>query len=219
MNSIVQLPMNSEEIHLSDKKCDYKTLATMMLYSNMTPKEILYEQGLDEVCRFIYKEKIEKNIVEIESLTKNKKDTIIKNIRKLSKLNNRLVMACKNKDGKIFYVINYADTEGKKFVTIEEEILRYLIDVGNSNVIKTYILLKYLCKDGERKITRKYIAENIGLSSKSKGNLQTVTNILTSLDRNGLINRRYEYMNNNTNNKKCNIYYSINSYETWKKNL
>ena len=210
---VVKFPMNSEEMHIQNKKCDYKTLAIMTLYSNMTPKEMLYEEGTDEIYRYVYKDKIIKFTDEIEKLSKNKINTIIKNMRKLSKLDNRLVNACKSKEGKIYYKINYTDMEGKSFVTIEEDILRVLINACNSNTIKIYILLKYMCRNGEVKMTREYIASQIGLSP-SKGK-QIVTDCTKILSGAGFINKRKEYVYGNE--IKCDIYYSVNDYELWKK--
>lgn len=114
--------------------------------------------------------------------------------------------------GEIIYYINYTNEKCREYVTIPEKQLRFLIHTGNSNVIKTYVLLKYMCKNGEKRISRKYIATQIGLSPKSKSSLQTITDILVSLENNSFIHRRCE---TNSEDSKINthIYYSVNSYE------
>ena len=103
---IVKLPINSSKQNMQNKKCDYKTLAIMTLYSYMTPNEITLEQGYEELYRFAYRNKIEKDMDEIEELSNNKRDTIIRNIKKLTKLNSGLITAVNSPKGIIYY-INY----------------------------------------------------------------------------------------------------------------
>lgn len=212
---VVKLPMNSHEKYMKDKKCDYKTLAIMMLYSNMTPIEEQDENGTYEEYRYLYKNKIIKFTEEIEELSRNKINSILKNIRKLSQLDDgNLVSACKNAEGEIYYVINYCNGEsGNKYVTIEEDMLRVLTNACNSNMIKIYILLKYMCGNGEKKITRGYIAEQIGISTGERGK-KTVSDCTKVLSACGFIKKRKVYHNNSEIN--CDIYYSINSHEEWK---
>lgn len=207
--------MNSHEKYMKNKKCDYKTLAIMMLYSNMTPIEEQEENGTYEEYRYLYKNKIIKFTEEIEGLSENKINTILKNIRKLSQLDDgSLVSACKNAEGEIYYVINYCNGDkGNKYVTIEEDMLRVLTSACNSNMIKIYILLKYMCGNGERKITREYIAEQIGINTNKKGK-QIISDCTKVLSASGFIKKRKVYKNDSEVN--CDIYYSINSYEEWK---
>lgn len=210
---VVSFPMNSQKSNMKNKSCDYKTLAIMTLYSNMTPKKELYSKGEDELYRYVYKNKIIKFTDEIEDLSGNKINTIIKNMRKLSQLESRLITACKNESGDIYYIINYCDSHERKYVTIEEDMLRVLINTGNSNMIKIYILLKYLCKNKEKKITREFIAKEIGLSINSK-NLMVVTDCTKILSASGFISKRSDYKYGN--DIKCDMYYSIKSYDEWK---
>jgi hypothetical protein len=205
------LPLNSEKENMQNKKCDYKTLAIMTLYSTMTPIKIQQEQGLDENYRYVYKNKVIEFTDEVEELSKNKIDTVVKNMRKLSKLEGNLVTAVKNKDGEICYIINYANDQDREYVTIEEDMLKFLINTGNGNVIKTYVLLKYMCAKGEKKITRSYIAEQIGLATNSRKNLQVVSDITESLANNGFIKKRRHI----SNGSKEEVYYSVNSHEDW----
>lgn len=218
---IVKLPINSSKQNMQNKKCNYKTLAIMTLYSNMTSKEITLEQGYEELYRFVYESKIKNKIVEIENLSHYKQDTIIRNIRKLAKLNNGLITVVNSSNGIIYY-INYRSEQGGDFVTIEEDILKYLIDTGNSNVIKVYILLKYLCRNGRRAVTNEYIAEQIGLNKNSGKNIQSVINIIKSLVNNKLIrkikNKGVKFDDDKFKFKITNEYELID-YNEWKKEM
>lgn len=217
----VRFPMSSHKNNMQDKHCDYKTLAIMTLYSNITPMKDQHETGIYEDYRFLYKNRIIKFTEEIEYISNNKINTIIKNMRKLSQLDGDLVTAYKNKNEEIYYAINYGSgVKNNKFVTIPGEMLKYLIWTGNSNVIKAYILIKYLCEyeeseygNKEKKITNSYICEQIGLNPNSKNNLHGVKMITESLQNNGFINRRE--VTKGEGIKKY-IYYSVNGYEEWK---
>ena len=219
---VIKFPMSSDEVNMKNKKCDYKTLAIMTLHSNHTPSEN---------HRYVYKKDILLNKEEIESLSKNQIDTICRNIKKLCKLESKIVEAKSTENG-IVYLINYAteyiDEYGgisyRKFVPIEEDILKFLIDTSSSNAIKTYIYLKYRCVDKdynskETKITRMEIANNIGLSVKSDNNLKTVMNIVKSLENNKLIktSRRYvtEVSPNGNEVVKCYKFFKVNEYDEW----
>lgn len=221
---IVKLPINSSKQNMQNKKCNYKTLAIMTLYSNMTPNEITLEQGYEELYRFVYENKIKNNIIEIENLSHYKQDTIIRNIRKLAKLNKGLITVVNSPKGIVYY-INYRSEKGGDFVTIEEDILKYLIDTGNSNVIKVYILLKYLCRNGKRAVTNEYIAEQIGLNKNSHKNIQSVINIIKSLVNNKLIkkykNNGLTFYDENDNKYKYKTIneYELISYNKWKEEI
>ncbi len=213
VSEVLKLPMSSKEDNLKNKSCDYNTLAIMTLYSNANLTND------DEYQRYVYLNKIYKNQKEIEKLSKNKINTIAKNIRKLSKLENKLVEA-RNTENGIVYIINYEDENQRKYVTIEEEILKLLIECCSSNVIKTYILLKYLCTSNPKIIDRKYIAREIGLSDKSDNNLKTIGRILRVLMKLNLIEReeikKVEVLENGNQKFKIKYKYKIVDYITWK---
>lgn len=214
-NKDYSFPITSSKDNMMNKLLDYKTLSIMTIFSN---KDNTINDGVEEMHRYLYKNKVLENIENIESLSKNKINTIMKNIRKLSKLDNNVVMATNTPNGIVYY-INYTK-QGREFVTIKESMLRYLINVSNSNTIKVYILLKYLCQDKEKNVTREYIAEQIGLSKKSRSNLQEISDITDMLFNTGFINIKQKYVSEllssgNECVKRYN-YYSINSYDTWK---
>lgn len=210
-NKITKFPISTDEKNMQDKKCDYNLLVILTLLSK-------YKVGEDH--RYIYKDDILLNKDKIENLSKRKINTIIKNVRKLSKLEGNAVIA-KEINGKIAYIINYKNEYGRKYVIVEEDILRSLLDTGNSNEIKTYMLLKYRCnEETETRITRKDIAINIGLNEKSNDNLLTITNIIKDLKKKNLIDVSVRY--NNKLDDKGNfkyakyLYIKLCSYQEWK---
>lgn len=211
-NKIIKFPISSSEENMKDKLCDYDTLAIITLYSKFNVNE------KDKGKRFIYKDKILLNKDEIENLSNKKIDTVIRNIKKLSKLESRLVEA-KNTSKGIVYIINYEDEKNRKYVTIEEEILKTLVDACSKNLIKTYILLKYLCKDNPKIVTREYIAEQIGLSKVSRDNLKSIGRILKVLINMKLIKRnkinKVEVLENGNEQFKTYYEYSLVKYDDW----
>lgn len=220
MKKEVFFPISTDQKNIKNKKCDYKTLAIMTLYSNRVPDEIQEQNAIYETSRFIYKNQIIKFTDEIEELSGNKVKTICDNMRKLSKLENNLVVACTTKDEEIYYIINYEDNLGRKYATIHEKMLRKLINSTNSNVIKLYLVIKYMCeyelkKNGnkEKRITNSYLAEQIGLSSKNHRSINAITDMTDTLDQLGYIKKSYVKTNKGF---KTNVYYSVYNYEEWK---
>lgn len=183
------LPISTYEEYL--KNLDYMTYGIITYYSNRT---IADEEGYDtgELFRWVYKNKLIESQEEIEKLSKNKFNTVMRNVRKLAKMDNNLVVA-KNSENGIIYIINYYHMPHGKFVIVHHEILRYLLNVSNSNVIKTYVFLKYRCKNGKTKVTREEIADAIGLSVDSRNNLEMISDITISLN-DVLIKKEYEYI-------------------------
>lgn len=203
------LPITSYDDYL--KNLDYMTLGIITYYSNRTqqdPNEII---DTEELYRWVYKNKLIDNSDEIEKLSKNKFNTVMRNVRKLAKMDNNLVIAANSPNGIVYY-INYYTLPHGYYVTVHNEILRYLLNTSNSNVIKVYVFLKYRCKNGETKVTREEIASAIGLSPKSSSNLDIISDITFSLN-NVLIKKVYKYetsldeKSNEITKKYC--YYSL----------
>lgn len=212
---VIKFPMSSSEINMKNKKCDYKTLAIMTYYSN-------YNNYNKENHRYVYKNDILLNKDEIEGWSKNKIETVCRNIKKLCKLENNIIEA-KNTDNGIVYLINYKDENDRKFVTIEDEILKLLLDGCSSNVIKAYIFIKYRCEyngNKETKLTRKDIINNVGLSIKSENNLDKVKRWVYILKGINLIKVKCKYeveideLSGDEIVKKFN-YYEVVKYEDW----
>ena len=229
---VVRLPMNCSEVHLKNKQCDFKTLAIMTLYSCFETTE----DELTSAHRYIYRNKIIELTDEIEELSQSTIRSIKRNIKKLADLDNALVNVYETDDGKIVYKINYQlgefieDERGIKthekgaFVQIEESMLKFLINVGNNNVIKTYILLQALCESEYRKtgsrekwVTREFIAEHIGLSTKSNKNLDLITDITDMLRDIDFIDKKLVVFRTDNGQTKTHAYYKIVSSEEWKR--
>ena len=148
-------PMNTE--YIKDKKMDYETLGLITLYSNYKSETVCEEEGLSisdvEYHRYIYEKgsnSINSNMKNMEKISKNKRRNIKRNIKKLTECNNRVVEVCSDINGNIYYKINpYANSnEGMgKFVVINNKMLEYLIHTGNSNMIKTYCMIKRRISD------------------------------------------------------------------------
>ena len=195
-------PMNTE--YIKDKKMDYETLGLITLYSNYKSETVCEEEGLSisdvEYHRYIYEKgsnSINSNMKNMEKLSKNKRRNIKRNIKKLTECNNKVVEVCSDINGNIYYKINpYANSnEGMgKFVVINNKMLEYLIHTGNSNMIKTYCMIKVLLWDDKnkryvkRQLTREFLLKQIGLSESGK-NITMMGDILKSLVANGFVKR------------------------------
>ena len=195
-------PMNTE--YIKDKKMDYEALGLITLYSNYKGEAVCDENGYGyeevEYHRYIYEKgsnSINSNMKNMEKISKNKRRNIKRNIKKLTECNNRVVEVCSDINGNIYYKINpYANSnEGMgKFVVINNKMLEYLIHTGNSNMIKTYCMIKILLWNDEnkcyikRQLTREFLLKQIGLSESGK-NITMMGNILKSLVANGFIKR------------------------------
>ena len=210
------VPINSSKENMKDRKCDYKTLAIMSLYANFTSLEEQYEKGLDEQYIYLYRNKIIKFTNEIEKISKWKINTVLKNMRKITMLNSNLITSIIYEDygyEETYYMINYSNEEGKEYVTIEKDILKKLINIGNSDLIKIYILIKYLSRENVRKISREYLAQEIGIENPSKSVLDRISKITSSLAKAGLIEKKYI-----SEGCKTQIYYRIIPLNEFKKN-
>ncbi|MDU6996530.1 MAG: hypothetical protein E6356_16870 [Terrisporobacter othiniensis] len=220
---ILAFPISSSEANMKNKSCDYKTIAVMTLYS---------QPNIGEDTRYVYKNDLYLNQDEIEKMTGNKLDTVIRNVKKLVKLSGETVSAINTENNGICYLIKYSE-DNKKYVCIERDILKMLTRVSNHNVIKTYIYIKYRCKvpnNGKDKNIEKYrktkisnesICENIGLSKKSNCSKDAVREFTKDLISKGLIRKekRGEVAIQSDGSEKFTYrnYYEIVNYEDWKR--
>lgn len=201
-NKIIKLPINSSKEYMQNKKCDYKLLALLTLFSE-----------LDDDCRIVncidlYKKE---NIDNIEKLSNMKIDTIKRKIRFLNKNISALI---NTKDNII--TIKYSEDD-KNFITIEKDILKLLINKTNSNTIKAYILLKYMCRFGMKDVHRVYIAEQIGLSTNSQS-LKVISKITNKLEELELIKKfdNYKMVKNNGKQQCLQVNkYLVMNYSQW----
>ena len=215
-NKEYNVPMNSSKENMKNRNCDYKTLAIMSLYSKFTPIEKQIEDGVDEQYIYLYRNKILESKDEIEEISKWKIKTVLNNMRKITMLNSNLITSMVYEDcgyEETYYMIDYSDEEGKEYVTIEKNILKILINIGNSDLIKIYILIKYLSRENARKISREYLAQEIGIENPSKSVLDRISKITSSLAKAGLIEKKYI-----SEGCKTQIYYRIIPLNEFKKN-
>ena len=208
--------MNSSKKNMKNRNCDYKTLAIMSLYSKFTPIEKQIEDGVDEQYIYLYRNTILESKDEIEEISKWKIKTVLNNMRKITMINSNLITSMVYEDcgyEETYYMIDYSDEEGKEYVTIEKNILKILINIGNSDLIKIYILIKYLSRENVRKISREYLAQEIGIENPSTKVLDRISKITSSLAKAGLIEKKYI-----SKGYKTQIYYIIILLNEFKKN-
>lgn len=176
------LPITTDELYMKDKRFDYKLLLLLTLNSNRI-------EGTDH--RFIYREDLYDENKSITSQINIKVGTIKKNMNKMRE-NFPNVIKGINTDSGIAYIINYKDKDDRKFVCVNQDILKLLLHIGNENAIKLYLFLMYMTKDGFKQIARTTLCESIGLSVKSDDNLSTITRTIKLLKKYGLIRVKKE---------------------------
>lgn len=220
-NEPYKRPMPTYEEALKDKKVDMKTLATMTLISKFEDskrKGKKEDEGYYETPHnYLYHNKIIENMELLEQLSNCKADTIKRNVRKLCKLNNNIVVKVTTEEGKIIYQIYYADCDGKQYITVEEPILKVLTKVTNSNVIKVYLFIRALCENEYRKngnkeklIDRNYISQHTSIHIDT---VSCITDALADLD---LITKHRVVDRDDYGHIKEHIYYGIISYEEYR---
>lgn len=200
-----RVPMPTEKSVITDKKMDYELLGAITLISNRKTRyaiEDLLEEE-EEEHRYIY-EKGDNSILSnkefLEKATGNQMVTIKRNLRKLASCNNEVVSYCEDEHGKYYKIMPYvfADNGNLQYVKIDSRILKFLIDTSSSNGIKVYCTLLWILWDKEKEcyvkkqLTRDWLCKQIGLSEKSKNNLETIGNILYTFEKVGLIARDKE---------------------------
>ena len=112
--------------------------------------------------------------------------TVKKHIKKL--IDNKIpLIKVENYNGKVYYkLLNCIENKetGKPnyFVTIPYEKVRELVISTNNNMMKLYAIMCYATNETEYKpITRKWLAEKMGLSTISDNNIKAIGTMLTSL--------------------------------------
>lgn len=154
-------------------------------------------------CELSFKEKAK----ELNISTK----TLQRNISRLEKMEEK-VLEIKKTDIGIVYKIN--NNNFNNTITIKQKMLKSLM-IFNSNTIKTYFVLKNLCKENTfTNVYNEQLIESIGLSSKSKNNVSLMNEIIKILNDNNYIQYEYKHVNDGISTKKLK-YYKINSYEEW----
>lgn len=190
-----KIPVIVKREFLGDKNCDYHALMVASCFgtNNLKKKNISIDS------RTIRNEK-----EDIEKTSHKSWSSTYKSLIKMSDKHKDLIKIKKIKKENT-YTVSYSNKNNKGYILIDDNIIKILLRSRDSTTIKTYMLLKMICKDESKIVTRNYICDNIGLSSSSTTNLNKITKITNYLEENNLI--RKEYIKNN--NCTRSIEYSI----------
>lgn len=190
-----KIPIIIEKEFLKDKNCDYHALMVASCFgtNNLKKKNISIDS------RTIRNEK-----EDIEKISHKSWATTYKSLMKMSTKHKNLIKVKKIKKENA-YTVSYSNKSSKGYILIDDNIIKILLRNRDSATIKTYLLLKMICKDESKIVTRSYICDNIGLSSSSTTNLNKITKIMNFLEESHLIRKEY------IKNKNCtrSIKYSI----------
>lgn len=190
-----KIPVIIEKEFLKDKNCDYHALMVASCFgaNNLKKKNISIDS------RTIRNEK-----EDIEKISHKSWSTTYKSLVKMSTKYKGLIKVKKVKKENT-YAISYSNKDNKGYILIDDNIIKILLRNRDSATIKTYMLLKMICKNGSKVVTRSYICDNIGLSSNSTTNLNKITKITNYLESNNLIKKEYIKNNNCTKSVKYSI--------------
>lgn len=190
-----KIPIIIEKEFLKDKNCDYHALILISCFgtNNLKKKNISIDS------RTIRNEK-----ENIEKISHKSWATTYKSLMKMSAKHKDLIKVKKIKKENT-YTVSYSNKNSRGYILIDDNIIKILLRNRDSATIKTYLLLKMICKDESKIVTRSYICDNIGLSSSSTTNLNKITKIMNFLEESHLIRKEY------IKNKNCtrSIKYSI----------
>ncbi|MGL5717768.1 MAG: helix-turn-helix domain-containing protein [Paraclostridium sp.] len=180
-NSKIGMPTHC----LKDKKYCAREYGALMTISN---------KNKNEQHRYLYKNKF--NTVQLAKDLGIGRLTLERNIKKLEKLDYNILEIENTKSG-VVYKLKYGASKDEgtinKFVNINHKMLKTLVCAFNSNSIKLYCLFGYMTTETEFKaMDNKWLAEQIGLSSESKNNLDTITEIVAQLELCGFIETKKE---------------------------
>ncbi len=209
------VPMPSHNEYLKNKDVDFNVYGGLMLESNYGG---IYNT---ESQRYIYKNKLDNK--EIANMCNISESTVKRAFNKLKKVkieDKEPLITTENTPNGIVYKLNYA-VDDKYYVTIPNDILQYLIDTTNNNMIKLYVFFKVQLANGSKQMQREFIANAIGLNGSSKKALDVISNMTNSLVANGLITKteRVEFFYDETKDRevpKTLITYGLVGDEHWR---
>ena len=173
--------ISSHKDFITNKKFDYRVYTSISAMSNRSRDK----QGE----RYIYLDKVNRNIKELSEVLGISVSMLRKHISTLKKMNVEQFLL-EEYNGKLVYRLNYADSEGKNFVTVPMDKIPLLLNGLSNNCIKLYTVLLWACRTGEKALTQDWLAEQIGLSKKTK---RAIKDNIDVLEKCGLIKVRREY--------------------------
>lgn len=173
--------ISSHKDFITNKKVDYRVYTSISAMSNRS----MDKQGE----RYIYLDKVNRNIKELSEVLGISVSMLRKHISTLKRMNVEQFLL-EEYNGKLVYRLNYADSEGKNFVTVPMDKIPLLLNGLSNNCIKLYTVLLWACRTGEKALTQDWLAEQIGLSKKTK---RAIKDNIDVLEKCGLIKVRREY--------------------------
>lgn len=233
------IPLPSHPRFMQNKDFDYQFLGRIMLDTKYGGRFNM--ENFDH--RFIYKEQIfkldeEGQVPQVAKDLGISERTLHRRLKMIMQTNLGLVEVGRNEDKKLFYKINYS-TDNKYYIILHNDMLKRLVASTNSNMIKIYIVMKYLLtepihneigqvidfKYHRKQITYDYLLEKIGLSKDY--NRELLKGMIEDLSLLGYIQihqiqEPLVHINEETNaNFVTNMgyEYQVNSYEEWAKYL
>ena len=125
-----------------------------------------------------------------------------------------------SEDSENFY---FPYNEAGKYKLVNYEMLSYLVNTRNSNAIKIYCLLSYMCNETEfQPLTEDWICEQIGLNGNSERNQSTVRTLIKTLEKCKFIETRKQNIFKWDDKRKREVpqitkFYRLCSLDEWKK--
>ena len=183
-------------------------------------------RGIYEWHRFLYKNKFD--TAELAKDLGISRVTLERNIKKLESLNYNILSIENTREHGVVYKLEYGtfnENTGNlnKFVTIYQPMLKELACSFNSNAIKIYCLLSYMCNETEfQPLTEDWICEQIGLNGNSERNQSTVRTIIKTLEKCKFIETRKQNIFKWDDKRKREVpqikkFYRLCSLDEWKK--
>jgi hypothetical protein len=196
--------ISSHKDFIKNRKVDYRVYTSLSAMSNREPNS--------KGNRYIYLDKVDKNLKELSEILGISISMLQKHIRALRKMNVEQFLL-EEYNGKLVYRLNYADSDGKNFVTVPMDKMPLLLNGLSNNCIKLYTVLLWSCRAGEKQLTQDWLAEQIGLSKNTK---KAIRDNIMVLEKCGLIKVKKEYdIKHRINNgdfigyREVKYYYSI----------
>lgn len=209
-NKTYNVAMPTHNNIMKDKSVDYRLLAKISVDSK-------HSEG--EGHNYIMKSDID--FTEIAKEFSLAKETVRKIFTKLKRADSKVVEAVNTQNG-VAYKINYK-TDDKFYITVNHNILRVLANATNAMTIKCYLVLCYELKNSSKLITKQWLAEKIGYSTKGNNYHSALTDILAVLGSLKLIEMKEEphtvYNAAIGKDVATHIYrFTLKSYDTFKAN-
>ena len=178
---------------IQDKTFPYNTYAMLTINSNFN------KNNKDEYKNFLYKDNIKKDIGDFLEEAKNDfpdgkipaMKTVEKHIKTILSCDLPLVKIENSPNGVVYKL--KADVDGKYYVRIPYVQVRELIVSTNKNMLKLFVILTYMCDtENYKKLDRKFLARQLGLSDNSDKTLKGIGTMTDSLMKLGFIDIQEE---------------------------